>query len=652
VRTSVAAVGADQQGRGEEEATRPSQTLVRLLAFARPYVALILAVAFFTLIFAAGRFGRAYLMKPLLDGVLLPVAEAPAPALAPAGETDGWLDRAIADVVPTPEPGDAARAGSDGDRVRETFRQLLIAAFVIVLVTPLALFGRSYLAEYVLGRIDIDIKQRMAGKLLALPLARHRTGRTGDLLSRTLSDGAAARDALKLMVQDMLVSFTMIGIGLATLLHISWPLTLVSLTLAPAIVAVLALFARRIRTTARRRQEQLGEVTQRLFEILAGIKVIKAFGAEQVEADAFARETRRLLRRDLRVVKHRVFSRAVVEALNSAAGIALLVLGAVLVLQGRWGLTTGDVAAFATVLATTYKPIKNLSKGHAKLMECVSSSERLFAVLDASEEQPDSPEAVEIEGVHQGIRFEDVAVAHPDGEGGCREILRGVDLEIAAGEVVALVGRTGEGKTSLVDLLLRFDEPASGRILIDGRDLRQLSRRSLRAQIAVVTQEPFLFDASIRDNIRYGRPGASEAEMQQAAVAAHVDEFVSQLPQGWETEVGEFGLRLSGGQRQRITIARALLARPAVLIFDEATSALDAKTERTVQETIDALRGEHTILLVSHRLSTVRRADRIAVLEHGTIAQLGTDAELMAEDGLYRELALLQREDPQADPQA
>jgi subfamily B ATP-binding cassette protein MsbA len=641
-----------EQGSGTESGELPAgRTLARLLAFARPHIALIVAVAFLTLLFAAGRFGRAYLMKPLLDGVLLPVAEAPASELTPAAEGDGWLDRAIAEVIPAPE---AAASSSEvlaasPSRVRETFRQLLIAALVIVLVTPLALFGRSYLSEYVLGRIDIDIKQRMASKLLALPLGRHRNARSGDLLSRTLNDAAAAREALNLMVQELLVSVTMIGLGLATLLHISWPLTLVSLTLAPAIVVVLALFAKRIRRTARSRQEQLAEVTQRLVEILSGIKVIKAFGAESIEADAFARETRRLLRRNLRVVKNRIFSRAIVEALNSAAGIALLVIGAVLVLQGRWGLTTGDVAAFATVLATTYKPIKNLSKGHAKLMECLSSSERLFAVLDEPGEPIDPPEAVTIDGVRQGIRFEDVCVAHPDGAGGTREILRNIDLEIAAGEVVALVGRTGEGKTSLVDLLLRFDEPASGRILVDGKDVRGLSRRSLRRQIAVVTQEPFLFDTSIRDNIRYGRPDANDEEVYAAARAAHVDEFVAQLPRGWETEVGEFGVRLSGGQRQRVTIARALLARPAVLIFDEATSALDAKTERIVQETIDALRGDHTILLVSHRLSAVRRADRIAVLENGTIGQIGTDAELMAQDGLYRELALLQRQDPEND---
>ena len=630
-------------------------TLTRMSGFARPYALAIVAVALFTLAFSAGRVGRAYLMKPLLDGVLLPVSESPdGRRQAPVEARSDWLSGAIASVLPDerlaprePRVPVESRTGAaparDVQRIRETLRNLLLAALVIVVVTPIALFGRGYLGAYVLGRIDIDIKQRMVAKLLALPLARHHEEKSGDMLSRALSDASATREALKLVFQDFLVALSMIAIGLLTLLYISWPLTLISLAAAPMIVGILTIFGGRIRQSAHRRQEQLGEVTQRLIGILSGIKVIKAFAGEQVEEEAFARETRKLFRRDMRVVKNRVLSRAAVEALNSATGIALLALGAILVLVGHWGLTTGDIAAFATVLATTYKPVKNLSKGYTKLMEYLASGERFFAVIDAPEEPPDLPNAAQIDGVHRSIHFDDVSLEYPDGMGGRQVVLRHVSLEVSPGEVVAIVGRTGEGKTTLVDLLLRFHDPSAGSIRIDGRDLREITRRSLHEQVAVVTQDPFLFDTTIGENIRYGRPEASDDEIREAARAAHVDEFVDHLPMGYETQVGEFGARISGGQRQRITIARALLKRPAILVFDEATSALAAKTERTGQDAIDALRGERTIFVVAHRLSTIQRADRIVVLEAGEISQVGRHEDLLAETGLYRELAELQR---------
>lgn len=639
---------------------RPLATLGRMLGFARPYWKALLAVAVFTVLFSAGRYARAYLVKPLLDGVLMPVAELSA---APASAADDdWLSDALARAVPdrsgvaqvaenSGAAGETSVVGTTGSRanVRAAFRRILIVALWIVLITPAALFGRSYWSELVLGRVHLDLQRRLAAKLLALPLARHQAERTGDLLSRVQNDAQGARETLKLILQEFALSVAMIGVGLGTLLYISWPLTLIAFATAPVLVGVLTLFGRRIRATARRRQAQLGEVTQRLVGILSGIKIIKAFGAEGVEAEAFGREASKLYRQDMRVVRNRVFSLTLVEALNSAVGIAILAIGAVLVLEGRFGLTAGDVAFFATALATTYRPIKNAAKGSAKLMEHLASGERFLAVLDSAEEPRDEDGAHRLEAIRQGIEFDDVHMSWRDESGHVRPALRGVTLRVAPGEVVAIVGPTGAGKTSLMDLLLRFHDPTKGAIRIDGHDLRALQRRSLQRQIAVVTQDPFLFDTSIADNIRYGRPGADDRAVLAAARAAHVDEFVEQLPAGYETRVGEFGVRLSGGQRQRITIARALLAEPAILVFDEATSALDAKTEHTLQEAINAVRGERTIFLIAHRLSSVRRADRIVMLVDGRIVEEGRHAELMSRGGAYAEL-FARQVDAGADP--
>lgn len=586
-----------------------------MLGFAKPYLLLIGLAGLFSLLFSAGRYGRALLLKPVFDNVLLPVqtGEATAPSF------DNFFTLAADGVTP--------------------LQWIVLAGAGIVLVMPLASFAKTYLQAYALGAISMDIKKTIAQKLLNLPLSFHRGTPTGDTLSRTLNDASHAEQVLQLILNDFMLASAMLVIGISSLFFISWQLALISLLVAPGIVGVLALFSRRILRTAARRQMQLSEVTQRLVAILSGIKVIKAFKGEEIENRAFADETDKLFKRVMKVVKNRVLSRTFVEMLNTAVGIGVLILGMVLVLEQRWGLTVGDLAAFTTALATTYKPVKTLSKGWAKLMDAVSSAERFFEILDMPAELPDAPGAVEITELKEEIRFDRVSYGYGRGQ-----VLRDVSLNVQANEVVAIVGRTGSGKTTLMDLLLRFDDPDSGSIQIDGVDLRNISRDSFIRQIAVVTQDPFLFDTTIRENIRYGRPEATEEEILAAAEAAHVDEFVNQLPEGYATRVGEFGTLLSGGQRQRITIARAIVKNPAILVFDEATSSLDAKTERTVQDAIDTLRGRRTVFVVAHRLSTIRNADRIVVLEQGRVSQVGNHEQLMADSGLYREFVSLQTE--------
>jgi subfamily B ATP-binding cassette protein MsbA len=447
-----------------------------------------------------------------------------------------------------------------------------------------------------------------------------------------------AHQSLDLLFSDVIQSALALVVGIGTLLFISWQLTLTLAVAAPLMVGVIAGFGRRIRRNAARRQETQGDVTQRLIQILSGIKVIKAFQAEGGEQGRFERENRRLFQRNLKVVKYRALSRGVIEAVTNVVGMLVMLGGVAIVLGRLWGLTLGELMAFVVVMQTaTYRPVKELTKGWTRIQEAIPSAQRFFDLLDARPETADPPDALRISGIGRGLRISKVSFSY-----GREPVLQDVSLDVAAGEVVAIVGRTGSGKTTLADLLLRFYDPDSGSIEVDGVDLRRIARESWLRQVAVVTQEPFLFAGTIADNIRYGRPEASEAEVLAAARAAHVDEFAERLLHGYDTDVGEAGVLLSGGQRQRITIARAILREPTVLIFDEATSSLDAKSERLVQEAIDSLLGGRTVFIIAHRLSTVRHADKILVLDGGRVAELGTHDELMARGGIYRELMSLQ----------
>ncbi len=618
-------------------------TLVRLLGYARPWLGLIGLALLLSAAYSGSRYLRVYLIKPLLDEVVVPgvvISETTQQRWLPElGAPDPSVGTAAKGIAP---PG-LTRGTAPIEEIRGRFASIVMAACGLIVVLPCLLFARSTLEEWVLGRIHISIKQDVCAHLLALPLRYHRDQRRGDIVSRTLEDVDSAQGALRLVFGTVLVSALSICMGIAFLFALSPPLAMASLLLAPILFGVISLFGRRIRKTARRRQEKIADVTQRLVEILSGIKVIKAFRAEENENAAFRRETDHLFRRSMRVVRNRVAARSIVEMFNSAVGIGVIVAGTWIVARGWWDLTPGDFAAFAAILVTAYKPVKDLARGFVRLMDAQPSAVRFFEMLDEPAESPDPADAVEIRGAPSTISIRNVSFAYDD-----VSVLSNVSLDVSAGEVLAIVGPSGAGKTTLVDLLLRFDDPKSGRIDIDGIDLRGIRRDSWLEQIAVVGQDPFLFDGTLRENLAYARPDASEGQVLAAARAARVDEFADQLPQGYDTPVGAMGVRLSGGQRQRVTIARALLKDPAILVFDEATSALDSKSERVVQDAIEGLFGDRrTVFVIAHRLSTVRRADRIVVLEHGRITQIGSHEELVAKEGLYRELAALQGD---ADP--
>jgi subfamily B ATP-binding cassette protein MsbA len=573
--------------------------LRRMIGMSRSHWRMLVAVILAASLFSASRFIRAWISKPLLDEVLVP----------------------------------AANNALDLEAVAPRLWQLGLIVGISLVITPAAMFFRLYLSNWIVARVRKEIDVAVAHKFLKAPLRIHRGGSSGDLLSRALTDVQLACKSLSILYRDGINSALMLVGGAIAMLATSWQLALISMATVPPLFLILQYFGRRIQRQTLRRQETQGDLSQRLIAILTGIKVIKAFRGHDLELGAYDQETEKFFKRHMKVIWNRVMAKASGEALNQTVGTLILGIGAVLALNHRWDITIGTLTAFALILVTTYKPVKTLTTSYTTIMESAAGADRLFQVLDMEEETPDRPDAQAMVGLSHGIRFRDVHFDYGEGE-----ILSGINLEVQPGEVIAFVGRTGTGKSTLMDLLLRFHDPTRGSIEIDGIDLRDIQRNSFLDHVAVVTQEPFLFDETIAENIRYGRRDASDAEVRDAASAASADEFIEQLPEGYATPVGEFGLRLSGGQRQRITIARAILCNPEILVFDEATSALDAKTERAVQVAIEALRGQRTIFLIAHRLTTIRHADRIVVLDEGRIAEIGDHESLMSRPGIYHEL--------------
>lgn len=495
-------------------------------------------------------------------------------------------------------------------------------------------FVRTYLMGVVGEGVVADVRRQLFDHLLGLSTRFFEERKVGEITSRLTSDittlQAAVSQALAQFVAQLI---TLLG-GVVVLLWLNTQLTLVILAVVPLIVVAAAFFGRYLRSISTQFQDSIAQANASAEQALSAIRVVKSFTAESVESARYGDEIKQsfvLARR--RVMARALFIPSIGLALFSGISVVLW-YGGRQVLQGA--LAPGDLVAFLILTISVAASVGTFTGLYSQLQEAMGSSKRIFELLDTTSDLPEPVAAAPLGQVQGAVTFEDVSFSY--GDRGDSPVLHDINLQAEPGKVLALVGPSGAGKSTLVTLLPRFFDPASGRVLLDGRDLRSIDLHELRSQIGVVFQETILFSGSIRENIRYGRPAANDAEVAQAAAAANAAEFIDAFPEGYDTIVGERGVKLSGGQRQRIAIARALLKNPRILVLDEATSSLDSESEALVQSALDRLMRGRTTFVIAHRLSTIVDADQILVVENGGIVQRGTHQELLAAGGLYRQL--------------
>jgi len=514
--------------------------------------------------------------------------------------------------------------------------------YLLLIIVPIALvirsvfdFLQSYMMSNVGQKVIRDVRNLIYDKLQSLSLDYFTQKRSGELVSRITNDVRLIDNAVSYALTDLVYqSFQVISFAILTF-WISWKMALISVVVLPLVTIPIIVVGRILRKLSKRSQEKMADINSLLVETFIGVRIVRAFCAEAREMERFKKQNHDYYRIAMKSIKRTLILGIATELTGVAMALFIIFYSGRQVIEGS--LSFGTFALFMAALLSLIRPFKKLSQVNSIMEQAVAASSRIYEVLDTSPSIKEKPGAQEIASFKKSIVFQDVWFRYQD-----LDILKGIDLEVEKGQMLAIVGPSGIGKTTLVDLIPRFYDPKKGRILIDGIDIRELTLKSLRQQIGIVTQETILFNDTVRANILYGKPDASRQEIEEAARQADALDFIQHLPLAYDTLIGDRGMRLSGGERQRIAIARALLKNPPILILDEATSQLDTESERIVQEALNRLIFGRTVFVIAHRLSTVKGAQHIIVLDKGRIVEQGNHQQLLNRSGLYQRLYQMQ----------
>ncbi len=606
------------------------KSFFRVLAVARHHWVW-LGVAVISMVLVASSTVFAYnLIRPLYDEVLghgktAATTESAVPAELPHTGFVGKLDEISASLR------ERLRRLGGGDR-----RTVLLLVLVAIVIKNLF----TFLARYSVAQLGLatirDLRDMIFDALLRQSPRFFQKNSSGVLVARVVNDVRMIHEALAERMGDLLQDSLTVVALLAYVFSLDFRLALGTLVVAPLLLAPVIHFSRRLRKRSRQSQERMGDLTAILDEAIKGIRVIQAFGMERFVAEKFRKATHRHFWANLKARAIQAANAPVMEIVGAVGALALIAYASAQIHAGT--MTLGDFSAFLLAIYGTYNPIKRLNKFNLAVQQAVVASQRVFEIIDAPVEVTDRPDAVELEDVSGGVALEGVWFAYEDEQW----VLTDLDLAIPEGHTVAIVGASGAGKSTVAHLIPRFWDVQRGAVRVGGRDVREVTLRSLRRHIGVVTQETVLFNDTVRANIAFGQDDASEERIVAAARAAYAHDFIMRLPEGYDTVIGEAGARLSGGERQRLAIARALFKDPPILILDEATSQLDTEAERVVQRALENLMTGRTTLVIAHRLATVTRADEIVVMDRGRIVERGTHAELLEAGGAYARLVSLQ----------